>query len=201
MYKFFLLFSLSFISLFAQNIALEAFLNKNYDKAFELYSVEAKKGDAKAQSALSYLYLHGLGTEVDKEKSREFLVLSAKGGYANAQYDLGMNYLIGNNVKEDHKKAFEWLSKAAEQNHADAQYNLALMYYNGDTVEVNVVKTAELLEQAALQDHKKSKQIVGVIYMQSLKFDKAEKWLKLNAQEGDLKAQELLKEIEEAKKN
>jgi len=34
--------------------ALEAFKNKEYSKAFKLYEKNAKDGDAKAQSALSY---------------------------------------------------------------------------------------------------------------------------------------------------
>jgi TPR repeat protein len=195
---FFLLFA--YATLFAQNKALEAFQSKEYNKAFKLYTQEANKGDAKAQSALSYLYLHGLGAPKNIQKSQEYLEKSASAGYVNAQYDLGMNYLIGNHQKQNDEKAFLCLSKAAEQGHADAQYNLALMYYNGKATDVDAKKTAELLESAALQGHKKAQKVVGVIFMQVLEFDKAEKWLKLNAQEGDEKAKELLKEIQKTKK-
>ncbi|MFA7354258.1 MAG: sel1 repeat family protein, partial [Sulfurimonadaceae bacterium] len=43
--------------------ALKAFKNRDYKTAFKLYEKSALDGDSKAQSALSYLYSNGLGTE------------------------------------------------------------------------------------------------------------------------------------------
>ena len=114
---------------------------------------------------------------------------------AQAQYDLGMMYLGGHNVKQDSKLAFTWLDSSSNLGHLDANYNEALMYYEGDIIDRNVTKSLQLLEMAASGGHKKSIANIGRIYMQELKFDKAKKWLKVNAQDGDTEAQNLLNTI------
>jgi len=184
MFRYVAIVSVVLVSLYA-NEALEAFKNKDYDKAFKLYKIKAKEGDNKAQGALSYLYSNGLGTLKDSTLSLFWLQKAANGSNANAQYDLGMKYLSGYGVNKDAKKAFDLLTKSSNLSNINAQYNLALMYYNGDTVDQNVTKTAELLDKAAVQGHKGAIQNIGRIYMQLLKFDKASKWLEINAQEGD----------------
>jgi len=97
----------------------------------------------------------------------------------------------------DFTKAFKLLQQEARDGSAQAEYNLALMYYRGDGVKQNIEKSAELLEKSAKKGYKLAIQNVGQIYMQLLKFDKAKKWLKINAQNGDANAKELLKSIEE----
>jgi TPR repeat protein len=94
-------------------------------------------------------------------------------------------------------KAFKLLSKEAKDGDAQAEYNLALMYYQGDGVKRDIEKSAELLESSAQKGYKKAIDNVGRIYMQLLKFDKAKKWLTINAKNGDESAKELLKSIEE----
>ncbi len=97
----------------------------------------------------------------------------------------------------DFTKAFKTLTQEAKKGDAQAEYNLALMYYRGDGVKRNIAKSAELLELSAQKGYKKAIDNVGRIYMQLLKFDKAKKWLTINAQNGDENAKKLLKSIEE----
>jgi len=114
---------------------------------------------------------------------------------ATAQYDLAMMYLSGHYVKQDLNLAFTWLGSSADLGNANAQYNLALMYYKGDFTDQNVTKAAELLESAALQAHQGAIKNIGIVYMQLIKFDKALKWLKINAQSGDTNSYYLLAEV------
>jgi TPR repeat protein len=113
--------------------------------------------------------------------------------YANANDDLkkGLDYLS----KQDKSKAFYYLEKASKDNNAEASYNLALMYYMGDGVDQNVSMSAKLLESASNQGYEDAINNVGKIYMQLLKFDKAIKWLTINAEHGDIQANYLLAEI------
>ena len=65
--------------------ALKAFKNKDYATAFRLYEKSAIEGDAKAQSALSYLFSNGLGTKQDSTKAMFWLEKAAKGANSNTQ--------------------------------------------------------------------------------------------------------------------
>ena len=197
------LFSLFLIlsSLYAKENALQAFKNKEYSKAFELYTLDAKDGNTTAFNALSYLYFHGLGVKKDDAKGIELLKKSAEKNDKNAEYDLGMMYLTGEYVPQDAKQAFYYLSQASKHKHRDAEFNLALMYYNGDATESNITKSLELLEDAANGGQKAAIANIGRIYMQDFQFDKATKWLKINVKNGDEEARYLLQEIYTQKEN
>ena len=184
-----------FVCLQAQDDALEAFKNKEYEKAYKLYVVDAENGDSNAQSALSYLYFNGYGIVKNTDKGMFWLKKSAHNMNARAQYDLAMAYLLGNNAQVDKKLAFTWLDSASDLGNADAQYNLALMYYQGDGVEQNVTKSTQLLQSAATQGHKGAIKNIGLVYMQNYQFDEAIEWLEINANDGDANAYYLLAEI------
>lgn len=183
------------LSLFAGQNALDAFKNKEYEKAYKLYMVDAKNGDSTAQNALSYLYFNGYGVEKNTQEGMLWLKKSAHNMNARAQYDLAMMYLSGHNTEIDKELALTWLDSAADLGDINAQYNLALMYYQGDSIDQNVTKSAELLESAALKGHKGAIQNIGLIYMQLIKFDKAVQWLTVNAHNGDTNAYYLLAEV------
>jgi len=174
---------------------LDAFKAKEYEKALKLWTVEADKGEPKAQSSLSYLYFNGLGTAVDNTKGIYWLTQAAQQNDMNAQYDLGMIFLIGKKVEQDEKTAAYWLEKASEADHADAQYNVALIYYRGDGVDQNVTKAVQFLKASADSGHAGSQKTISRVYMQLLKFDKAIPWLIKDSARGDIEADYLLGEI------
>jgi len=114
---------------------------------------------------------------------------------ATDKFDVGMQYLLGEGVAQDKHKAFTYLSESAEMGNAQAAYNLALMYYLGDGVKQDTAKSLALLEKSAQQGYEKAIENIGRIAMQLMKFDKALKWLKINAKNGDIKANYLISEI------
>jgi hypothetical protein len=111
------------------------------------------------------------------------------------KFDLGMNYLLGKGVKQNKKTAFKYLQESAQMGNKQAQYNLALMYYLGDGVKQDTTKTLLLLEESAKQGYQKAIENIGRVAMQIMKFDKALYWLKINAKNGDIKANYLIAEI------
>ena len=191
----FILITTSFLNLHADEKALHAFKNKEYQKAFSLYMIDAKNGNSTAQSALSYLYFNGYGIQKDTDKGILWLKKSAHNMNSKAQYDLAMIYVLGQNTKINKSLAFSWLDSASDLGNKDAQYNLALMYYQGDSIKIDVKKSAELLESAAIKGHKGAIENIGLIYMQLIQFDKAEKWLKINANNGNTNSYYLLSEV------
>lgn len=121
--------------------------------------------------------------------------LSIFASQTTKKFDLGMEYLLGEGVQQDKQKAFKYLDEAAQDGNVEAIYNLALMYYIGDGVAQNIPMAAKLLDRVARNGYKSAIQNVGRIYMQIFKFDKALYWLKINAKNGDIKANYLLAEI------
>ena len=180
--------------------ALDAYKNHEYKKAFKLYKEAADLGKSNAQSAVSYLYINGIGVEKNTKEGIAYLQKAANNGNVQAALDLGLYYLSGEIVSKDMKKAAKWLDVAAKGGSSEAAYNLALMYYNGDGVKQDVKKAAALLDQAARAGHKGAKRNVGRIYMQALDFKNAKYWLRENEKDGDKEATLLLKEIEAAHK-
>ncbi len=126
-----------------------------------------------------------------------FLLSSLLFGSTDAmqKFDLGMQYLLGKGVQQDKKKALTYLQEAAKMGSAEAQYNLALIYYLGDGVKQDTKKSLDLLEKSANQGYKKAVENVGRIAMQLIQFDKALHWLKINANNGDIKSNYLIAEI------
>ena len=100
------------------------FLGKVYDegfygvepdkkKALNLYHQSAAKGYYKAQNNVGQFYEHGIGTEVDLEKAREYYHLSAQSDKSkgNPEENLGLLELRCGNKDE----ALRWLQKAVDK--------------------------------------------------------------------------------------
>ncbi len=124
------------------------------------------------------------------------LISTLYAGEGSEKFEKGMEYLLGSqSVKQDKVKAFEYLSDAAKEGDAAAEYNLALMYYLGDGVDQNLSASLALLEKSAEKGYRLSIENIGRIYMMQYQFDKAIKWLKINVQAGDARANYFLAEI------
>ena len=108
---------------------LDAFTNKEYDKAIELLSPFAEEGDAEAQFYLAKIYENGYGVSKDIEKAIKWYQLASKGGNPKAQNNLVLLYEEGIGVLEGYKDTGLFLLRNAAKKGADrAQYNLADRY-------------------------------------------------------------------------
>jgi uncharacterized protein len=106
-------------------------LSRKNDLLVDLWLPLAEKGIAEAQYEIGYLYTHGRGVPLDKDKAARWVRKSADQGYAPAQGFLGDLYTFGRGVRKDYVEAAKWRRKASEQGNKEAQYQLGHNYLNG----------------------------------------------------------------------
>ena len=126
--------------LFAGNFeeGLRAAQEENYQKAYQLWFIEAEKGDPFAQFNLGVMYERGDGVTQDYKKAMKWFEKSAELGYSPAQVNLGIMNLNGRGIPQNIMAALKWFQKAAEKGNAEAQYNLGNMYLKGQGVPKNL---------------------------------------------------------------
>ncbi|MBQ8706495.1 MAG: sel1 repeat family protein [Succinivibrionaceae bacterium] len=109
-----------------------AFLEENYQKAFELCS-GSREPEALYNTA--WMYGHGRGASQNLAKSRVLMERAALGGHAGAMYETGRMYDSGLGGRQSYRDAILWYQKAAEKREIRAMNALASMYYCGDGTE------------------------------------------------------------------
>jgi len=92
---------------------LKAYKKANYKQAKKLFEKAAKKGNAKAQYKLAYMYANThKGIKKNQKKAMKWYKKSAKQGNGDAQADLAWIYGNGIGVKPDIKKAKKLFKQA-----------------------------------------------------------------------------------------
>ena len=175
----------------------EAAKKGNYVEASLAFLEGARKGEAKAQTALGLIYL-GLvdGMLVDKGKAVEWFQRAAEQNEMFAQYQLSLAYRngIGKALKKNHKLAVEWAKKAATQGHLDAQNNLGSHYYLGQGTRRNYDLAAEWYKKSAWQGSSLAQRNLGAVYVAGHGVPKdietGYTWLTISARQGDRIARE-----------
>jgi TPR repeat protein len=119
--------------------AIEAFNFGDFKKAFELYLIEAKNGNASAQTNLGTLYAIGKGVPKDDKEAVKWFHKAALQGEVIAQSNLGAHYAKGQGVSKDDKEAVKWFTLAAKQGDSLSQLSLGIMYDVGRGVSQNHV--------------------------------------------------------------
>jgi len=89
---------------------VEAFKNKDYERAFREWRASADAGLADAQFDLGVLYAHGLGVQQDLGEAERWYRRSAEQGYPDAEFALGEMYSRGWSAgARDQANAMRWL--------------------------------------------------------------------------------------------
>ncbi len=160
-----LIFLLVLNSGYAQdfNDGVDAYLNGDYKKAFDIWTPLATGGDAVAMFNIGVLHSQGLGVPVNLEEGVNWYRQSAVKGYAPAQFNLGVAFREAKGTRKSSEKASQWFRAAAEQNHRHAQYNLASLYWIGDGVDKNREEAVKWFEKAAKSGDPRAKQILARI--------------------------------------
>ena len=114
---------------------VEAYKNGNYQKAFLLMQVYAKRGYGPAQGNIGMMYYHGQFVPQDYSKSAEWHHRAAEKGHVHSQAMLGSMYLLGEGVVQNYSKAEKWSSYAAQKGNAESLELLGSMYQIGAGVE------------------------------------------------------------------
>ncbi len=137
---------------------------KDYDKAFSLYSEAASKGSLNALARLGFCYCEGNGCVQDFIKGLALIRKSADKNNAKGQNVMGLCYIKGYGMEKNDEQAVEWFRKSAEQGYAPAQYNLGNCYRLGYGVEKNDEQAVEWYRKSAEQGYAPAQCNLGNCY-------------------------------------
>lgn len=90
-------------------------LKRDYERSQTLWIDLAERGDAKAQTALGFLYLIGLWLDQDDHKAFNWFEAAALQGVPQAQYYLGTMFLKGRGIAANAPAAYFWCELALAQ--------------------------------------------------------------------------------------
>ena len=124
--------------MFDLNTAKVAFMDKDYERAAQMFYDGASEGNAEAAFNYAYCLMKGYGVERDLALAKSFYVFASQ-SVGEAAYNLSVMYLHGSGVKRNYKKAFEYMKDAAELGVIEAQLYLGVAYTLGSLFEPDVV--------------------------------------------------------------
>ena len=99
------------------NIGENAYKRGDFETALQHFRPLAKKGHAKAQEHLGFMYSNGLGVSQDYLRSLKWFSKAAEQNNAHAQHNLGIIHGNGLGVQRDHYLAYIWFNIAAANGH------------------------------------------------------------------------------------
>lgn len=126
----------------------DAYQEKDYLKAVQLWRPLAQAGDREAQYRLGVMYAEGKGVASNDAEAALWFERAAEQGQAMAQYNLGASYVEGAGVRKDMAAAAKWFARAADQGIPLAQLNLGLLYASGDGVPQDNVEALKWIDLA-----------------------------------------------------
>ena len=129
--------------MFDLNTAKVAFLDKDYERAAQMFYDGATEGNAEAAFNYAYCLMNGYGVERDPSLAKSFYVFASQ-YVGEAAYNLSVMYLRGNGVKRNSKRSFEYMKDAAELGVIEAQLYLGVAYTLGSLFEPDVVSISLL---------------------------------------------------------
>ena len=143
-----------YISSFAIREARNAVKDKDYDRALELFSKEADKGNILAKYEIADLYRRNLcqghNFEIYREALNGFLEIEPRTRQkAYVHYRIGRMFYDGYGTDIDYEKAFKWLKKAADEGNHLSEFVVGEMLCNGTGAERDTEAGTEYLTRAA----------------------------------------------------
>lgn len=143
-----------YISSFAIREARNAVKDKDYDRALELFSKEADKGNILAKYEIADLYRRNLcqghNFEIYREALNGFLEIEPQTRQkAYVHYRIGRMFYDGYGTDIDYEKAFKWLKKAADEGNHLSEFVVGKMLCNGTGTERDTEAGTEYLTRAA----------------------------------------------------
>lgn len=109
-----------------------AIAEENYEEAYKLFSVAAKKGEADAEYGMGVLYNEGWAVDKDSAKAFSWFQKAALQNHPPAQYSVGNAYFKGFGVETNIPEAEIWWDIAARNGYSQAQFNLGMLLFNSN---------------------------------------------------------------------
>lgn len=145
-------------------------------KAFQLYTMaaeDAKKPNAYAAYELGRMCRDGIGTDVDREASKNwfkqayqgFLTIERNLADGQLYYRLGQVNLTGTGTEVNVPQAKKYFEKAAELENADALYGLGKLYLKKDSPGYDPQRAVKYLLKAAKGGHAYAQYTLGKLFL------------------------------------
>lgn len=154
---------------------IDYYQNKEYNKAFELYSKDIN--NSKSMYVCGHSCFFGLGTPEDKKVAVSYFkkALLLDNNNLDANFALAFCYKNGFGTHVNKQKAFVYYLNSAKLGHKDSQNNLGQMYKE----ENNKKEAFKWFVKAYLQGHKIAANNLGLFYYKNKKnYSKAIKYFK-----------------------
>lgn len=170
-------------------------VERNIQKAVELFTLAAKQGNSFAAFALGKMYLsNDASLPRDEATALNWITYASERGNQFAQCYLGKLLLKGaDGIPQDTNAALRWLRASVNQGNVYAEYALAMAYLKGKIVPKDALKALELLRHASSQDHQFAQYQLGKMLLQGEEAPKdvaaAVHWLTVSAMHGNQYAQ------------
>lgn len=143
-----------YISSFAIREARNAVKDKDYDRALELFSKEADKGNILAKYEIADLcrrnLCQGNAFEIYREALNGFLEIEPRTSQkAYVHYRIGRMFYDGYGTDIDYEEAFKWLKKSADEGNHLSEFIVGKMLCNGTGTGRDTEAGTEYLTRAA----------------------------------------------------
>lgn len=116
-------------------------VQKDREKAIELYEKAVEHGYMEGYSSLGQLYIYNEKGEICSpdmvKKGYDYLMKGSRLNETDSLSSLALGYYTGSFVKQDYAQALRWYKKAAEYGDTFSLYMISDMYYCGTGVEEN----------------------------------------------------------------
>ena len=133
--------------------ALEAYKNKDFQKAHDIWVEEAKLKNDQAMANLGLMYLKGEGVTKDYTKAKEWFEQSSAYDNDSANFNLALMYQTKIGVEENIPKAVDYFRRAVAKNHVQAAFRLALIQLKDRTDLHGVKEGFDCMLKAAKAGH------------------------------------------------
>ncbi len=100
-------------------------IQRDMDRAIQLFESAAQRGHARAASTLGELYEDGKFVDRDYNKAFQWYLLSAREGNSRAMYSVAEMYLRGLGTEQDEDSARLWFSRLAASNVANIMLDVS----------------------------------------------------------------------------
>jgi TPR repeat protein len=133
--------------------ALDAYKNKDFKKAHDIWIEESKLKNDQAMANLGLMYLKGEGVEKDYTKAKEWFEQASAYDNDSANFNLALMYQTKIGVEEDIPKAVDYFRRSVAKNHVQAAFRLALILLKDRTDLKGVKEGFDCMLKAAKAGH------------------------------------------------
>jgi len=168
---------------------LGAGMDRNREKAVELYGSAAERGDAYALHSLGMAQIKGEGTKQNEKEGLEKLLQSVEAGHTFSFNAIGNFYMRGQHLEENVDRAVYYFNRSASREDIYGYHNMGVLYRDGKGTEQDFDAALGWFTKAHEGGHPAAGTAIGLLYFNGQGVEKSEeqatKWFRESAERGD----------------